>query len=149
MQAGKGYSFTLNNVEKNTRIPSILLEARVAVTPMGSSLRFGGTMEIVGINSNINMNRVKGIVNAIPSYYPEMKISMPNKENVWSGLRPCPPDGMPYIGRSRKISNLVFATGHSMMGLSLGPATGKLVQQIIDKEIPVIEIAAFNPTRFN
>jgi D-amino-acid dehydrogenase len=149
MQAGKGYSFTLNNVEKNTRIPSILLEARVAVTPMGSSLRFGGTMEIAGINSNINMNRVKGIVNAIPSYYPEMKISMPNKENVWSGLRPCPPDGLPYIGRSRKISNLVFATGHSMMGLSLGPATGKLVQQIIDKEIPVIEIAAFNPTRFN
>ena len=149
MQAGKGYSFTLSNVEKNTRIPSILLEARVAVTPMGNSLRFGGTMEIAEINSNINMNRVKGIVNAIAEYYPEMVISIPRKEDVWFGLRPCPPDGMPYIGRSNKISNLILATGHSMMGLSLGPATGRLVQQIITNEETTIGVAAFNPIRFS
>ena len=64
MQAGKGYSFTLQNVEKNIRIPSIFLEARVAVTPMGNTLRFGGTMEITGVDHSISMNRVKGIVAA-------------------------------------------------------------------------------------
>ena len=149
MQAGKGYSFTINHVEKNTRIPSIFLEARVAVTPMGNSLRFGGTMEIAGINSEINMNRVKGIVNSIPQYYPEMKVALPGKEEVWHGLRPCPPDGLPYIGRSDKFYNLIFATGHSMMGMSLGPATGKLVQEIIDEEHNELTLHRFNPNRFD
>lgn len=149
MQGGKGYSFTLADVKKNTRIPSIFLEARVAVTPMGNSLRFGGTMEIGGNNSNINMNRVKGIVDSISKYYPEMEVEIPKKENVWNGLRPCPPDGLPYIGRSKEIKNMVIATGHSMMGLSLGPATGKLVYEIVAGEQTSAPIEAFRPDRFS
>lgn len=148
MQAGKGYSFTLNDIEKNSRIPSIFLEARVAVTPMGSSLRFGGTMEITGVNHSINMNRVKGIVDAIPRYYPDLNIAMPDKREVWHGLRPCSPDGLPYIGRSKSYSNLVIATGHSMMGLSLGPGTGKLVAEIVGNEKLSVSAAPFNPERF-
>jgi D-amino-acid dehydrogenase len=148
MQAGKGYSFLLNDVLKNVRIPSIFLEARVAVTPMANSLRFGGTMEIGGVNHSINMNRVKGIVDSIPKYYPNMKISMPLKEKVWHGLRPCSPDGLPYIGRSDKFKNLVITTGHSMMGLSLGPATGLLVAEIIDHKKSSMDIELFRPFRF-
>jgi D-amino-acid dehydrogenase len=148
MQAGKGYSFTLPDVEKNVRVPSIFLEARVAVTPMGSTLRFGGTMEITGIDHRINMNRVRGIVEAIPRYYPEMKVAMPKQNEVWHGLRPCSPDGLPYIGRSKRINNLVLATGHSMMGLSLGPGTGKLVSEIINRQRTSIDIALFEPERF-
>lgn len=148
MQAGKGYSFTLDSVEKNTRIPSIFLEARVAVTPMGSSLRFGGTMEIAGVNHDINMNRVKGIVDAIPRYYPEMKVGMPAVNKVWHGLRPCSPDGLPYIGRSTSRPNVIVATGHAMMGLSLAPGTGKLVAEIAANGKPSIQLEAFNPERY-
>lgn len=148
MQAGKGYSFTINNVKKNSRIPSIFLEARVAVTPMGNSLRFGGTLEITGVDHSINMNRVKGIVDAIPRYYPDFKVNMPAKKEVWHGLRPCSPDGLPYIGRSKKFSNLVIATGHSFMGLSLGPGTGKLVAEIVSNERPSAPVEQFNPERF-
>jgi D-amino-acid dehydrogenase len=148
MQAGKGYSFLLDDVAKNVRIPSIFLEARVAVTPMANSLRFGGTMEIGGVNRFINMNRVKGIVDSIPKYYPDMKISMPLKEKVWHGLRPCSPDGLPYIGRSDKFKNLVIATGHSMMGLSLGPATGLLVSEIVENKKSSMNIELFQPERF-
>lgn len=148
MQAGKGYSFTLHDVARNTRIPSIFLEARVAVTPMGNDLRFGGTMEISGINHRINMKRVKGIVDAIPNYYPDMNIALPKEEEVWHGLRPCSPDGLPYIGRSTKISNLIIATGHSMMGMSLGPGTGKLVSEIINSKQSSIDINPFKPERF-
>lgn len=148
MQAGKGYSFLLDDVAKNVRIPSIFLEARVAVTPMANSLRFGGTMEIGGVNRFINMNRVKGIVDSIPKYYPDMKISMPLKEKVWHGLRPCSPDGLPYIGRSDSFENLIIATGHSMMGLSLGPATGLLVAEIIDHKKSSMDIELFRPFRF-
>ncbi len=147
MQAGKGYSFTIPEVKKNIRIPSIFLEARVAVTPMGNSLRFGGTMEITGIDHRINMNRVKGIVDSIPNYYPNMKVVLPEIKNVWHGLRPCSPDGLPYLGRSKKIKNLILATGHSMMGLSLGPGTGKLVSELIDHEKISMDIALFDPER--
>ena len=149
MQAGKGYSFTLEDVEKNTQIPTIFLEARVAVTPMGKSLRFGGTMEITGVDHSINMNRVKGIVNSIPNYYPEMNVGMPAQETVWHGLRPCSPDGLPYIGRLVKIRNVVIATGHAMMGMSLGPGTGKLVSEILLGQKSEIDIAPFNPERFS
>lgn len=149
MQAGKGYSFTLNDVKKNIRIPSIFLEARVAVTPMGSALRFGGTMEITGVDHSINMNRVRGIVNAIPRYYPEMNVALPSKETVWHGLRPCSPDGLPYIGRSKRWSNLIVATGHSMMGLSLGPATGKVVSDLIQGVPPAVDLSLFDPERYN
>lgn len=146
MQAGKGYSFTLDNISKNVHIPSILLEARVAVTPMGSSLRFGGTMEIGGINHDINKNRVRGIVGAIPRYYPEMAVAFPEK--IWHGLRPCSPDGLPYLGRTISLENLIVATGHSMMGISLGPATGKIVSDLISGRQPQVDVSLFRPERF-
>lgn len=149
MQAGKGYSFTLDQVKKNISIPSIFLEARVAVTPMGNSLRFGGTMEITGVDHSINVRRVKGIVDAIPNYYPNMKVTMPAVEKVWHGLRPCSPDGLPYIGRSKKYTNLILATGHSMLGVSLGPGTGKLVSEIVSEEKLSMDLAIFHPERFS
>lgn len=148
MQSGKGYSFTLKNREKNVQIPSILTEAKVAVTPMGSDLRFAGTMEITDIDQAINMQRVSGIVESIPKYYPAMQVQLPEKQEIWKGLRPCSPDGLPYIGRSKYFKNLVIATGHAMMGVSLAPATGKLVQELIDRQPLSMEIDAFTPDRF-
>jgi D-amino-acid dehydrogenase len=147
MQAGKGYSFTIGDVEKNIRIPSILLESRVAVTPMGGSLRFGGTMEIGGINHTINESRVRGIVEAVPKYYPEMSVQYPSK--IWHGLRPCSPDGLPFIGRLGLLENVIIATGHSMMGMSLGPATGKIVSDLVASVKPEVGIEMFDPERFD
>ncbi|MBL0739829.1 NAD(P)/FAD-dependent oxidoreductase [Chryseolinea lacunae] len=149
MQSGKGYSFTLPNVKKNIQVPTLLLEGRVAVTPMGNALRFGGTMEINGTDRSVNMNRVKGIVETIPKYYPDMNVAVPDVREVWNGLRPCSPDGLPYIGRSSRFKNLIIATGHSMMGVSLAPATGKLVSEIVNEKNLTMNIAAFNPERFN
>jgi len=148
MQSGKGYSFTLDAVKKNIHIPSILVEGRVAVTPMGQSLRFGGTMEIIGTDRSINMNRVKGIVETIPQFYPDLQVDVPAVQQVWSGLRPCSPDGLPYIGRASALQNVVIATGHAMMGLSLAPATGKLVTELVNQEPTSIDIRALHPERF-
>ncbi len=151
MQAGKGYSVTYEQNEgKKLNIPSILLEARVAITPMSDNLiRFGGTMEISGLNDQINMNRVRGIIKAVPSYFPDYQIDIPQKQQVWYGLRPCSPDGLPYIGRTNKYKNLVIASGHAMMGLSLAPATGKLVQEIIDNQKNSIDIKLYKPERYD
>lgn len=141
---GKGYSFTFNSPEKRPTIPSILCEGKVAVTPMGNDLRFGGTMEITHVNDNsINMNRVEGIVNTINSFYPELDIEIPSKDKIWKGFRPCSPTGLPYICRSKKHSNLIYATGHGMMGLSLGAATGKLVKELVNETQTSVSISNF------
>lgn len=148
MLAGKGYSVEYTQLKSIPKIPSILVEARVAVTPMANTLRIAGTMEIGGINRDINMNRVKGIVDSIARYYPEIDTPLPEKEHVWSGLRPCTPDGLPFIGRASSLENLTLAAGHAMMGLGMAPATGLLVSQLIDGQPTEIDISRFQVGRF-
>ena len=146
IQAGKGYRI---NVERETgiSIPTILCEAKVAVTPMQGFTRFAGTMEIAGINHKINSIRVKAIANAAKSFYNNLIITEEEKASADCGLRPCSPDGLPYIGKSSKCDNLTIATGHAMMGWSLGPATGKLVSEIISNKKASVDLEPFDPDR--
>jgi D-amino-acid dehydrogenase len=146
---GKGYSFMESNAEHPMIHPALLIEARVAVTPMNGQVRFGGTMELAAINDKINMNRVEGIVNSIPQYYPELKVDMPQPGKIWYGFRPCSPDGLPYLGYSKKLKNLIVAGGHGMMGISLGPATGKLVAELANNGPLSADIKLYDPERYN
>ena len=82
-------------------------------------------------------------------YYPEIDPAVPEKKDIWFGHRPCSPDGLPYMGKSENFDNLIFATGHAMMGLSMGPAAGKLVQEIIDGEKLSLDLTPFKPERYN
>ncbi len=149
LMPGKGYSFMKpQDASKQMTIPSILCEARVAITPMNGAIRYGGTMEIGKINSNINMNRVKGIVESVPKYFPDFKLEMPEEKDVWFGFRPVSPDGIPYIGLSSKYNNLAIATGHAMIGLGLAPATGKIIDAVLNGTKPIMDIKAFAPARF-
>jgi D-amino-acid dehydrogenase len=150
MQAGKGYSVSKSQVPNNEIfIPNILVEARVAITPMsGRFVRFGGTMEIGGLDSTINMNRVRGIIKSVPEFFPDYALDVPKKEEVWYGFRPCSPDGLPYIGHSGAYKNLFINTGHAMMGISLAPASGKLIaQQILGKKTEM-DLNGFSAQRF-
>ena len=148
MQAGKGYSLTLTKPRELPQICSIFTEARVAVTPMGGTLRFGGTMEIAGLNEDINPLRVRGIIKSVPKYYPKFALEDFEGIQPWRGLRPCSPDGLPYLGRTAKFKNLTIATGHAMMGLSLGPITGRLVSEIVSGEKSSMPIDLLNPDRY-
>ena len=149
MQAGTGYSLTLKNPRQLPALCSICTEARRAVTPMNGTLRFGGTMELAGIDETINPRRIKGIVRAIPDYFPAFQESDFADIQPWSGLRPCSPDGLPYIGRTQRWKNLTIAAGHAMMGLSLAPATGQIIASLLSNEPSPIPLSLFNPDRFN
>lgn len=146
IQAGKGYRINVER-ETNITIPGILMEAKVAVTPMNGFTRFAGTMEIGGINHTINPVRVNAIANAAENYYNDLKINQEEKSAGQCGLRPCSPDGLPFIGKSSKCKNATFATGHAMMGWSLGPATGKLVAEIISDKKTSLDINPFHVDR--
>ena len=148
LQDGKGYSTTLINRSLRPRIPTILSEAKVAVTPMGNDLRIGGTLELSGLSNKVNKKRVQGIIQSIPKYYKNMDVPFTKETKIWTGYRPCTPDGMPYIGQSDHISNLFVGTGHGMMGLSLGAVTGKLLSEIITNEQPTVATEPFRLDRF-
>ena len=134
MQAGKGYSLTLERPRRSPRTCAVLSEARVSASPMNGSLRFGGTMELAGLDESINPIRVRGIIEAVQRYYPDFSSQDFNGVQPWRGLRPCTPDGLPYVGRTARAQNLVVATGHAMMGVSLGPVTGRLVAGVLAGE---------------
>tara|TARA_R110002126_G_scaffold242961_1_gene386094 strand:- start:2304 stop:3554 length:1251 start_codon:yes stop_codon:yes gene_type:complete len=146
LQGGKGYRI---NVARNTGIsmPAILMEAKMAVTPMNGFTRFAGTMEFTGNNDVVRKERVLAIANGAHSFYPDLEINSSEIKSAKTGLRPVSPDGLPYIGKSASIKNLTFATGHAMMGWSLGPATGKLVSELINDKKTCMNIAAFSPER--
>ena len=146
IQAGKGYSFDVQDIT-GLSIPAILSEAKVAVTPMSGYTRFGGTMEISGINSKINSRRVLSIVNAAKEYYPGIEIPLTSVDKARSGLRPLSTDGLPFIGRHSSFKNLVLASGHAMMGWSLGPATGKLLTELISGYDPSLDLKPYSPER--
>ncbi|WP_448137803.1 NAD(P)/FAD-dependent oxidoreductase [Sphingobacterium siyangense] len=149
LMPGKGYSFMYQPEKENTlNHAALLLEARVAVTPMNGQIRFSGTMELGPANDKIYENRVRGIVESIPKYYPELKVDYPS-EKIWYGYRPCSPDGLPYLGRLKKFDNVLVAGGGGMMGLSLGPAYGKVVADLLAGQKIDSEIAGFRPDRFD
>jgi D-amino-acid dehydrogenase len=149
LEAGKGYSLTLPRPPRLPRVCAILSEAHVAVTPMGGALRFGGTMELAGLDEVVSKARVRGILNAIPRYLPDFSPDDFAGLRPWCGLRPCSPDGLPYLGRFERYPNLSLATGHAMMGMSLAPVTGKLMAEILSDEPPSHDVTALRPDRFS
>jgi len=149
LQAGKGYSLTLTQPRQLPRHCSLLTEARVAVTPMGTSVRVGGTMELAASNNAANPNRVRGIAKSFCAYYPEFDPEDFAELKVWTGLRPVPPDGLPYLGRTRHLVNLFVAAGHGMMGLSLGPVTGQVIADLIAGEPSAFDLRLLDVDRFD
>lgn len=149
LQAGKGYSITINNPVVKPRIPYILTESRVAVTPFADSLRFAGTMEFAGIDVSINRRRVEAILDVVPLYFGNIERPDSSRGEIWGGLRPVTPDGMPYIGRCARVPNLVVATGHAMLGVSLATVTGKIVAEIIGGQPQSRDLKLVDPNRYD
>jgi D-amino-acid dehydrogenase len=146
IQPAKGYSVTCDRPASGPRMPLLLGEARVAVTPMGDALRFAGTLELAGLDLAIDRRRVAAIRRAVPQYLAGDAGS--TVREIWRGLRPCSPDGLPYIGRPARCDNLIVATGHAMIGVSLGPVTGALVAQLAAGEPPMLDLSLLGPGRF-
>lgn len=146
---GRGYSVTLEDSPYRINYPSVLVEGRVALTPMdGNKIRFGGTMEITSTQTPPRLKRVQGILDAVKRFFPEFDVPMPPADKIWFGYRPCSADGLPYLGRTRKWKNVVMATGHAMLGLSLGAGTGKLVSEVVNEQPTSMDISPFAPDRF-
>ena len=148
MQPGKGYSLTIAQPRFRFTKSLILAERRVAVTPMGNQLRFGGTMELSGHSDSVLPERIEQIVDAAQAYFPEFRADDFAEIKPWFGYRPMSPDGLPYIGRFARIPNLTAACGHAMLGVTLAPITGRLVAETLTGRQPSVAMTLLKPDRF-
>lgn len=145
---GKGMSFRIETEKSKLKVPMLLVEARVAATPLDDGVRFGGTMSLGEWSLQPNDLRLQTMKKSISKVLPELRGEFSDSHDVWSGLRPCLPDGLPIIGRAQGWDNLVLATGHAMMGMSLGPVTGRLVSEIVNGEKTSLPTNSLKVERF-
>ena len=146
IEPAKGYSIDVTRPDGTSELPLCVGEAHVVLTPLGDTLRLGSTLELAGWDMRLRPKRLAGLRRAAARV-----VGLPEGgpvRQVWRGPRPLTPDGLPVIGRSPRHANVVLATGHCMLGLSLGPVTGRLVAEISAGEAPSIDIAALAPDRF-
>lgn len=146
MEPGKGYSVTLRRQAGIPRKPLNLAEAKVAVTPWQDTVRLAGTMELAGLQLAINHRRVDAVIRAAKFYLPEFRSEQ--IQEVWTGMRPVCSDGLPIIGRSARLTNLILATGHGMLGLTQAAVTGRLVADLVTGRPPLVPLEPFSPDRF-
>jgi D-amino-acid dehydrogenase len=142
---GKGYHVDLARAEADPRVPILIQASRCAITPLADRLRLTGTLEIAGRDGSRNAARVETVRRAGARV-----LGDGDREvlDVWTGLRPCTPDGLPVIGRPAALPGLVLATGHAMKGLSLAPVTGLLVAELVGGDPPSHELGPLSPDRF-
>jgi D-amino-acid dehydrogenase len=146
LQPAKGYSLTVKAPANGPRLPVILSEGKVAVMPLGDRLRFGGTLELSGLDAAVSPRRVDGIRRIVGSYLPHLE-STPTVE-TWSGFRPCTPDSVPFVGRAERFGNVCVTCGHGYIGMGLAPGTGEMIAQITAGKQPDADPEPFRLDRF-
>jgi D-amino-acid dehydrogenase len=146
VEGGKGYHVDLEAGAGDPQVPVWFHDSRVIATPLAGRLRLAGTLELAGLDLSVDRRRVEAIRRAGNRGL----IGMAERRSieVWRGLRPCSPDGIPIVGASEAADGLVLATGHGMLGLTLAPITGRLVAEIVNGEQPSLDLAPLRPERF-
>jgi D-amino-acid dehydrogenase len=144
LQGGKGYAAEWEPAVAPLRLPIYMHDQRCVANPMADRTRMTGGLLLDGLDERFDARRVKAIAAAAETVF---GVTAPPRMS-WRGLRPCTPDGLPVIGASRRAPRVVFATGHGMLGVTLGPLTGSLVASIVAGTAAHRALPALSPDRF-
>lgn len=146
IEPGKGYSLTMSRPAAAPAVPMIFPETRVAVTPWPSGLRLGSTMEFAGYDRRVREDRLRLLIDGARPYLqaPVGEVG----DDPWYGWRPMTPDGLPVIDRAPVAENVWIAAGHNMLGLSMAPATGRLVAELVSGAKPHVDPTPYSARRF-
>jgi D-amino-acid dehydrogenase len=146
VEGAKGISQTFCGPPVSVMQPLILDEHHVAVSPLSGALRMTGLLELSGTDLSLRQRRVEGVRQGASLYLPVLKTMTPN--DVWRGLRPCTPDGLPLLGKLRAWNNVFVAGGHDTKGMTLGPLTGELMSGLLEGRDPREYVKELSPQRF-
>lgn len=146
IQPGKGYSITMSRPDPCPQHALVLKEPSVCVTAWGSGYRLGSTMEFSGYDERLNRTRLDALRRGAAAYL-KVPLGAEMREEWW-GWRPMCVDEMPLIGPVRHWNNLMLATGHGMLGVSMSAATAELIAALVAGEAPAIDPLPYSPMRF-
>ncbi|TVQ32344.1 MAG: FAD-binding oxidoreductase, partial [Phycisphaeraceae bacterium] len=146
MQPAKGYHRDVAMEGAELRTACIFGEANMVCTPMDGFVRLAGTLEFSGMNGAVRPRRLEMLSEQAGRYLASRVVGPARSE--WMGLRPCTPDGLPAIGWAPNVGGVFIATGHAMLGLSQGPATGEIVAECVVEGGTDIDLAPMRPDRF-
>jgi D-amino-acid dehydrogenase len=146
LQPVRGYSTTVQAPPGGPRRPVLLAEGRAAVSPFGDTVRFAGILEVSGMRQPASRRRTDGLRRIVGAYLPAL--ARARTVQTWSGLRPCTPDSLPFLGRAGSCHNVFVAAGHGAMGMGLAPASGLLIAQAVAGEQPDLDLKPFRLGRF-
>jgi D-amino-acid dehydrogenase len=146
IQPGKGYSITYTRPQRAPRRPLVLHERSVCVTAWADGFRLGSTMEFSGYDATLNRRRLDALVRGAAEYLHQPE--GPQRLEEWYGWRPMTWDDLPIIGRAPQCPNLLLATGHGMLGITMSAATGRMVAEIACGAAPFVDAAPFGLQRF-
>lgn len=147
IQAGKGYSLTIERPRVDVRVPLYFPETKLTVTPFRGAVRVAGTMELSGINLEMDSRRIAALERAAEREVPGVLGG--DQRRTWVGMRPITPDGLPCIGRLPARENVYIASGHQMLGMTLAPATGRALAELLITGVSSTDLEPFAPARFN
>ena len=146
IQPGKGYSVTLEKPDVSPTLPMLFPEKRIGISPFANGFRIGSMMEFVGFNQAIPEYRIQQLKDSVKPFF-NFQLNDTEQER-WHGYRPMTYDTLPVIGQAPGVENGFVATGHSMLGVSMAPATGRLIAEMVTKHPTHIDAQAFSPARF-
>ncbi len=146
IQAGKGYSVTIESPAVPLRHPVYLPERKVGLTPFDGAHRISGTLELSGVNEHLERRRLAALERSAERYVPGITRGATRRE--WVGMRPLTPDGLPVLGRLPGLENVYVAGGHALLGVTLAPSTGVAIAQLMTGEEPSVDLTPFEPSRF-
>lgn len=146
VEAMAGYNTTIIDANVSLKHPLLHHNGGFVITPMEMGLRVGGTLELGGLNSKPNYNRVRAITRKAKNILPSLEVV---KKTEWVGYRPMMPDTLPVIDHSPRFSNLVYACGHGQLGITYGAITGELVADLVFKgSTEKLDMSPYRATRF-
>ncbi len=129
LTAGKGYTVTIEGPKNRLRQPLFLGDPHIGLTPFEGAIRFGGTMELSGVNERLDRARVRALRRAVGRDLDIPEARSGGRE--WVGMRPMVPSTLPVVGRVPPCENVFVNTGHQMLGVTLAPSTGRVVAGMI------------------
>lgn len=146
IQPAKGYSLTFRAARGAPSRPLSLTDAHVVVSPSGGRVRVTGGLDLVGMDERLDAGRLDGIWRHCREWLPDLEPE--GAVERWCGFRPLPPDCLPVIGPLSRIPNVIVASGHGTLGVTLAPITGSLVARCLEAGPIPDEVRPYLPARF-
>jgi D-amino-acid dehydrogenase len=140
----RGYHLMLPHAEPGLNRPTVWGEHYLVLSPMEHGIRLASGVELAGLDAPADFARIRGLLPLAKEMLPSLDT---REQSAWMGFRPSMPDSLPVIGPSPRHRDVFLAFGHGHLGMGQGPATGRIVADLVAGRDPGFDLSPFRPGR--